>query len=342
MKGYKMKTKRENKGFTLVELLTVMSVIAILIGLLVPALNLVRKMAKDTSQKAQLHSIGVSLDMFNGENDGYPDSERKGTASGYTTGAQRLAEALVGRDMLGFDVKSTWDAYVDDTATVDIPYASATLSASPAEVTNSLNRRKGPYLNPEKVEAYNVGDTGGIGELYSGATGITNEVYKGIATQAPAPVLTDVYRVKGVTLANNKTIKAGSPILYYKANASLVGSGIFPNTQISTGGMTIVTTITDADAQSSIYNSMDNEDLIRLGDVATQTKQHHFDKLGNTFATPYTDPGGHNLRWVFYDTITNSKITTQPRPYNASTYLLISAGSDGIYGTTDDITNFGD
>jgi len=324
-----METKREKFGFTLVELLTVMAVIAILIGILVPALNLVRKMAKDTSQKAQFHSIGVSLDIFNGENDGYPDSYVRGTTAGYTTGAQHLAEALVGRDMLGLDPQTSWDAEKDWTDKNTRPVYG---NGNNTEDDASLARRKGPYLSSENVEAYN------IDKLYPSAS-ITNQVYKGIT--APAPVLTDIYRVKDIVLPNNKTVKAGSPILYYKANTSLTGSAIFPNTQISTSGMSIVTTILDADAKNSIYNSMDNEDLIRLGDVATQTKQHHFDFLGNTFAAPYTDPGGHDLRWVFYDTITNPKIATQPRPYNASSYLLISAGYDGIYGTTDDITNFG-
>ena len=28
------------------------------------------------------------------------------------------------------------------------------------------------------------------------------------------------------------------------------------------------------------------------------------------------------------------------RPYRAGTFILISAGKDGIYGTSDDITNF--
>ena len=28
------------------------------------------------------------------------------------------------------------------------------------------------------------------------------------------------------------------------------------------------------------------------------------------------------------------------RPYRAQSYILISAGKDGLYGTSDDITNF--
>jgi hypothetical protein len=30
------------------------------------------------------------------------------------------------------------------------------------------------------------------------------------------------------------------------------------------------------------------------------------------------------------------------QPYNPDTYILISAGRDGLYGTEDDIKNFGD
>jgi len=43
--------------------------------------------------------------------------------------------------------------------------------------------------------------------------------------------------------------------------------------------------------------------------------------------------------WLFYNAITNPKMS-QPRPYNMNTYILISAGHDGIYGTKDDICNF--
>lgn len=36
----------------------------------------------------------------------------------------------------------------------------------------------------------------------------------------------------------------------------------------------------------------------------------------------------------------SEKITTMSRPYRAETYILISAGEDGLYGTMDDICNF--
>jgi len=36
----------------------------------------------------------------------------------------------------------------------------------------------------------------------------------------------------------------------------------------------------------------------------------------------------------------NDEITTASRPYRTGSFILISAGKDGLYGTDDDIFNF--
>jgi prepilin-type N-terminal cleavage/methylation domain-containing protein len=304
MKGYKMKTERKKFGFTIVELLTVMSVIALLLGLLVPALSLVRRMAKDVKQKGQFHSIDVALEMFSSENDGYPCSNFFLTSGKYTVGAHHLAEALVGRDLLGFDPQTTWNAQADEGGPV---YGNGT----PAEDALSLDRRKGPYLASENVEAFQ------IQQLYADRGNVYN------SDTYPSPVLTDCYRIKTVVLSNGKQVKAGTPILYYKANTS---SKLFPDA--------FDAAIADDNTPGYIYNSRDNEELIALGHMMDQTQMHHFDYLGGYTAA------GNDGRQIFYDAITNPKITSQFRPYNATSYLLISAGFDGIYGTPDDIYNF--
>ncbi len=112
-----MGTKQvKTRGFTIVELLTVMAVIAILIGLLIPALNLVRDNAKKIQQKAQFHSIDVGLELFKSEFGAYPESKDNSMPtvnpldnSNYC-GANKLAEAMVGWDFLGYHPKSGFTA----------------------------------------------------------------------------------------------------------------------------------------------------------------------------------------------------------------------------------------
>lgn len=52
------------RGFTLLELLVVISVIGILLALLLPALGMVRETARRNQCQSQLHQIGVALDMY--------------------------------------------------------------------------------------------------------------------------------------------------------------------------------------------------------------------------------------------------------------------------------------
>jgi hypothetical protein len=177
-----------------------------------------------------------------------------------------------------------------------------------------LDRRQGPYLNIEKTDAFQVGELfTSSGYVYDGVT---------VSPAAPAPVLTDTYLVKKIVVGG-KTVMAGTPILYYKANIS---SKLFPDTNS-------VTTISDTNAPGYIYNSIDNEELIFLGTVKDPLVKHRFDQL---LTIPLVPEG----RWKFYDTITNKQIVSQPRPYNAISYILMSAGYDGKFGTRDDIYNF--
>ncbi|CAG0990946.1 hypothetical protein PHYC_02293 [Phycisphaerales bacterium] len=66
-----MRTSRSTAGFTLIELLVVIATIALLIGLLLPALRGARESGRAARCMAATHEIGAALWMYEGANRGY-------------------------------------------------------------------------------------------------------------------------------------------------------------------------------------------------------------------------------------------------------------------------------
>jgi type II secretory pathway pseudopilin PulG len=286
---------QKRAAFTIVELLTVMSIIVILIGLLVPALNQVKRYAYEVKQKAQLKSIDTAVELFNSEFDGYPDSTYMDPAGVEYCGAMRLCEAVMGQDLQGVHPDTVFRS--DGTDGIDTILYPDETTMSAQGYRDNLSMRKGPYLPLESANAFAVGD------IYTDTGPFEPEHF----------VLCDVFR-----RVTNRTTgkKIGMPILYYKANTA--------NTQHD---------VTNPDNPDNIYNYMDNQSLLLLG------------KPWNTSSGTSSEPhrlaienGQPGIR--FYWNTKNEKVTTASRPYKADTFILISAGYDGEYGTPDDICNY--
>jgi type II secretory pathway pseudopilin PulG len=280
-----IKQSSRKAAFTIIELLTVMSIIVILIGVLVPALNNVRKFAQKVKQMAQLHSIEAAIELFNNENDGYPPSAALDGAGQPYCGAMKLCEAMMGRDLLGFHPDSAFRADGMDNAGIKNIY-------SPTD--DNLKARLGPYLQFENANAYMLAKIYGTGQT--------------APFQENSFVLCDVY-----TRQMRTGEKAGMPILYYKAETS--NNLHDPNTAP-----------TPQDNMGNIYNYWDNHALVNLGKP--------WEEAGKATTHSLSEPAR------FYRNTRNDKITMMRRPYRSDSYILLSAGYDGEYGTADDICNF--
>ncbi len=72
--------RRVAGGFTLVELLVVITIIALLIGMLLPALNAAHRAAIDISCESNLHQIGILLQTYANDYNAYPPPLSHGSA----------------------------------------------------------------------------------------------------------------------------------------------------------------------------------------------------------------------------------------------------------------------
>ncbi len=308
------------KAFSLVELLTVVGIIALLIGILIPALSAARNEARRGAAKALLASIDRGLETFSGAMGGYPNSAlapdpitdiaTPGSAkSGKLSGAHWLARAMVGHDGLGVDyagrsAKSGDGTYVkaqfDGGITPKGPYA----------------QRRGVYI--DKGETYAI-DTE-IG--YPQGNPAANRL-----------MLIDPFKW---------------PILYYKANTR-APKGFAEVAQPAKGD------------DKGIYVQEDNAEITggKVGSSkeepwdfasAGAPKKHglgYFVDAGDTEAKPPAGYAGRTFISYLHDHAAHessgasaSLTATMLKPVRADSYVLISAGPDGVLGTTDDVTNF--
>ena len=118
--------------------------------------------------------------------------------------------------------------------------------------------------------------------------------------------------------------RVGMPILYYRAH----------------------TEFTQQDSEDAagiaddIYYYVDNYHLLSLGDPDNTTLYHPLADgvRGGGGVAPSVNNADD---WLdFEDMVVNDQVTAIQRPYKAESYILVSAGKDGLYGNSDDILNF--
>ena len=329
-----MPRKTQRTAFTLVELLTVMAIITLLIGILTPSLSAARNRATKTAIQAQINAMAVGLESFKSDEDEYPPSNAILMAADFTDaqgmltqqmadwevgtpteplqGAQLLKDALVGRDSLGYDPKKT---------NTNIMY----------DRWDPTNDRRSPYIEPSgvSVTSRNEPPEDGFGIIPPAGIPVSE------TGSGSVPLDTNAFRDK-----------FGWPILYYRAsptanqNTPIMQTGLnTPNDQFFGDGV-----YDGADNQGytsytgSRHRIVDANVPIASPDIPNPpvpgTTSLGIEALTNNFAEFI-----RSFRGTTFDT-TNPREIVWARPVNSDTFILLSAGKDGIYGTLDDIANF--
>jgi len=341
-------------GFSLVELLTVIFIIALLIGILIPSLGRARDAAKKVSTAKGLDSIKVGLELFKNDNgsdfpqtNGYPPSFVHPPLSvydGYTFdpykgefpfkegnpvvyGAHWLPAMLMGVDSQGYIKRSS------------IPRQQTALQPphwyDPDAIPGKVIERSPMYVTPENAPTRKTSEL--AGRLPSNP----GQLFPDWDAMSHLPVFVDNW---------------DQPILYYASNTSgkatnMVEEEHDPNNSYSGSA--------DQTKGPPYYFHQDNigftgDEDVTGWELSNSQGKHAIQKSGKdltaadlieednkeTFAHYIVDRKVYSNLLSVAESATGNVPTNSPlRPVNADTYLLISAGVDGRFGTSDDVSN---
>ncbi len=353
-----MHTDSRTRAFSLVELLTVIFIISLLIGILIPSINNARNAAKKLATSKTIDAIKVGLEMFKNDNgpqfrqtNGYPPSFSHPRIPGYAFnayqgrfpflpdapdanpqvyGAHWLPAMLMGVHQLGYVKRSTVPIqdnlrktpslwYSTDTTASTLLPLEGPLYVDPGNIKTRRTKDLPGRENPEFFPDWNVGNDIKMRDL---------------------PVIVDAF---------------DQPILYYAANTHgrttnmLEDEHLAPGEEYPGGPQREgVPFYFHQDNEGFTGTSSDPAEEGELGwDFGGRPKGHAIGESGAQL--PAADVVRSINRETFaryivdrkiYQSVALSPTATAPlRPVNADGYLLISAGPDGRYGTNDDVNN---
>ena len=338
---------QNKKAFTLVELLTVVAIIALLIGILVPALSRARTQAKIGATRAILKAMGDGLDLFRNENpeecrsgEGYPSSAWSDDPTEEDEqnicGAQWLVRYLMGKTLDGYIPRRNVPRAIRDQGPVNWEqehwYEDFSIT------------RVGPYLPQDRVEIKRPIELLGFDAMTS-----QGQIYTDENAAMHQPLFIDVFDY---------------PILYYAANSAMYRrsktsaslAGCVESTAAGSDDIIGIYTHADNGLITGLQNSGSNPNMptwpISLTVASANGGLQEFGtwSSGGWPIEPkdFLDPDN---RFTFPNYILNKTVYENTKkaddgtdatvtPYRPDSFLLISPGPDGVYGNEDDVNNF--
>lgn len=346
-------------AFTLIELLAVIAIIALLAGILVPAVNQVRLQAKKTATNSDIASLTTGIQSFRSDQrlgGGLPPSASDwADASGnllrkvkspYTKqnisgdidigGAGLLTWALAGADLLGtpgFRTVRSGSSTFWGQDTDDLTGGIYSMGATAPNKDQPAFTRSGPFVDLTKVRITKMVRSGSPSNQPSFDIPAELEARAALglpAVQRQYPMFLDSF---------------GFPILYWRADPAGLKMADKPmnNLPATERGKYHYDDngyLVDGSAQS-------NYKVLILQASSAKRLGGRIHSLDWSPKPPIGGAGGGASggadRWpeaTFQKYICNDDVKVRPEPHNPDSFLLISPGPDGLYGTSDDIANF--